>query len=241
MPPQLEVDEIHAKLGGVPVLRGVSLSVDPGETVALIGRNGAGKTTTFRAIMGKVSITEGAIRVRGDDLEGTATNERSRIGLGFAPEDRRLFTDLTVADNIRIALWGKHGKISDGEFESVRERVTSTFPQVEEFLDRPAGQLSGGQQKMAAIGRALAAEPNLLLLDEPFEGLAPSVREDLRRGIDRIEEMDVSILIADSNVHHATQAANRFYVIERGETITQIDSPDGVADDEEIQRIFGQV
>ncbi|CAI49807.1 ABC-type transport system ATP-binding protein (probable substrate branched-chain amino acids) [Natronomonas pharaonis DSM 2160] len=235
----LELSDVSVTIDSAPVLSGVSLRVDPGETVALVGRNGAGKTTTFRTVMGQTDMTDGSIRMSGTEIADMKSRERSRMGIGFAPEDRRLFTSLTVEDNLRMATWGGDS-IPESEFEERLDRILDIFPEMEEFLDRPAGQLSGGQQKMVTVGRALSSDPELVLVDEPFEGLAPSVREQFRNGLERIKDLDVSIVVAESNVRHAGEVADRAYVIERGEIITDTDitEEDPLEENEEVRRIF---
>ncbi|WP_435365706.1 ABC transporter ATP-binding protein [Haloarchaeobius sp. DYHT-AS-18] len=233
----LDVDDLQATLGNVPVLRGVSLTVDEGETVALVGRNGAGKTTTFRCIMGLVTPTGGTIRLRGEDVTTAPTHERPSRGVAIAPEDRRLFGHLSVRDNLQMAHWGA-GERSSYSFDEAVSQVTEIFPEMTEFLDRPAAQLSGGQQKMVAIGRTIASDPDLILLDEPFEGLAPAVREQLTKGIKRIQDLGVSIVIAESNIRYAEKTADEFFVVERGEMQARISSPENLLEHEEIKRIF---
>jgi branched-chain amino acid transport system ATP-binding protein len=233
----LEIDDIVVTIDRATVLDEVSLQVAPGETVALIGRNGAGKTTTFRTVMGQTSIRSGSVRVNGTDLTSLPSRARIQHGIGFAPEDRRLFTTLTVEDNIRMSTWGK-GDVSEDEFRKRRQQILETFPEMERFLDRPAGQLSGGQQKMVTVGRALASGPDIVLLDEPFEGLAPSVRERFRNGVERIKELGISIVVAESNVRHAGEIADRAYVIERGEIVAEVGNDETITDNTDIKRIF---
>jgi branched-chain amino acid transport system ATP-binding protein len=235
--PLLEIEDITVNIDKVTVLKEVSMTVQPGEAVALIGRNGAGKTTTFRTVMGQTSIQNGSIRVNGTDLTDQPSRERIRHGIGFAPEDRRLFTTLTVEDNLRMSSWGKGVTDEDG-FQNRLDRVLEIYPEMEDFLDRPAGQLSGGQQKMVTVGRALTSDPDVVLLDEPFEGLAPSVRERFRDGVERIKELGISIVVAESNVRHAGEIADRGYVIERGEIVTGIDRNSPIVENAEIKRIF---
>lgn len=235
----LHLDGIDVDIENVPVLRDVSLSVDTGQTVALMGRNGAGKTTTFRSIMGLEKVQDGRIVLGGEDITELPARKRSSHGLGFMPEDRRLFTNMTVRENLQISAWGAKGDVSRDEFDGIVDRAIETFPDMTDFIDRKAGRLSGGQQKMVAVSRALAADPSLLLLDEPFEGLAPVVRENFRAGIERIIDQGVSILLAESNIQHAQEVADQFYVIERGEIETEIDSPDAVASNQTVQQIFG--
>ncbi|WP_255193587.1 ABC transporter ATP-binding protein [Natronobeatus ordinarius] len=233
----LDVEGITVDIDGVPVLDDLSLSVDAGETVGLVGRNGAGKTTTFRSVMGQANIREGTVSMRGVDITDASPKARPGHGLGFAPEDRRLFTTLSVVDNLRMATWGKGG-IDEAGFQERVDLVQDIFPEMTEFMDRPAGNLSGGQQKMVTVGRALAADPDLILIDEPFEGLAPSVRERFREGIERIQEMDVSVLLAESNVRHAEEVAERFYVIERGEIVDSVSRDERLTEHPSVKRIF---
>jgi branched-chain amino acid transport system ATP-binding protein len=233
-----ELVDATVEINNAVVLDAVSLEIRSGETVALVGRNGAGKTTTFRTIMGQTSLREGTVHLGGEDVTELPSRERARRGISLAPEDRRLFTTLTVADNLRMATWGTEG-VSEAEFDERLDRLLEIFPEMEEFLDRPAGQLSGGQQKMVTVGRALASDPKIVLIDEPFEGLAPSVRQRFREGIERIERLDLSIVIAESNVRHAGEVADRAYVIERGEIVAEIETVDTpLEENPEVRRIF---
>lgn len=237
MAPLLELENVSAELGNVPVLRNVSLTLDSSETVGLLGRNGAGKTTTFRTIMGLVPVLDGHIHVQGDDITETKAEQRTGYGLSLAPEERRLFTNLSVQENLQLAVWGRNEPADDDTIDEVADLATTVFPEMEQFLDRPAGQLSGGQQKMVAISRALAADPELLLLDEPFEGLAPATRDNLIAGIDRIQDLGITILVAESNVRYASRVGDRFYVIERGEIETEIANEDPQTNDT-VKEIF---
>jgi branched-chain amino acid transport system ATP-binding protein len=233
-----ELVDATVEINNAVVLDAVSLEIRSGETVALVGRNGAGKTTTFRTIMGQTSLREGNVHLGGEDVTELPSRERARRGISLAPEDRRLFTTLTVADNLRMATWGTED-VSEAEFDERLDRLLEIFPEMEEFLDWPAGQLSGGQQKMVTVGRALASDPKLVLIDEPFEGLAPSVRQRFREGIERIEKLDLSIVIAESNVRHAGEVADRAYVIERGEIVAEIETVDTpLEENPEVRRIF---
>lgn len=235
----LELTNVTVEIDKATVLNDVSIQVHPGETVALIGRNGAGKTTIFRTVMGQTTLRDGTIHVAGEDITDLPSRKRAKRGISLAPEDRRLFTTLSVEDNLGMAAWGA-GEDSEIEFEERLDQILGVFPEMESFLDRPAGQLSGGQQKMVTVGRALAAKPEFVLIDEPFEGLAPSVRQQFREGIERIKELDISIVVAESNVRHAGEVADRAYVIERGEIVTEIDiTPDTpLEENPEVRRIF---
>lgn len=233
----LELENVNASIEGVTVLRDVDIEIAEGESVGIIGRNGAGKTSTFRSVMGLQTIDSGSVSFRGEDVTEVDTFERKRLGIGFAPEDRQLISKLTARENIEMSLWG-----ADEEFD-VDERIQSVldiFPVMEEFFDRKAGKLSGGQQQMVAVSRSLVASPDLVLLDEPFEGLAPSIRKDLRKSISTIqEEFGTTVFIAESQLNHIIGVVDRLYVIERGEILAQSDDPASVEEDEELMQIIG--
>lgn len=235
----LEIDDVEATIEDVTVLRGIDAVVDEAETVAIVGRNGAGKTSTFRSIMGLRDLDRGRITFRGEDITDLETHERKRLGIGFAPEDRQLISKLTARENIEMALWG-----SDDEAAiDIDERLSTMldiFPMMEDFFGRAAGKLSGGQQQMVAVSRALVSRPDLVLLDEPFEGLAPSIKKDLRQSIGVIrDEFGSSIFIAESQLSHVEGVADRLYVIERGEVIAETDDLSGIHQDEELMQIIG--
>lgn len=234
----LTLEGIRARIEGVPVLREVDLSVDTAESVAIVGRNGAGKTSTFRTVMGLRNLDQGTITFSGEDITDSSTPDRKRLGIGFAPEDRRLISKLTARENIEMALWGS----DDGaeiDFDERLEMMLDIFPMMNEFLDRGAGKLSGGQQQMVAVSRALVSKPDLVLLDEPFEGLAPSIRKDLRESISTTrDELGTSLFIAESQLSHVKGVVDRLYVIERGEIIAEIDDPAAVESNDELMRVI---
>lgn len=235
----LELDDITAAIEDVIVLRGVDVAVDDGETVAIVGRNGAGKTSTFRTVMGIRALDNGTVTFRDEDITDMETYKRKRLGIGFAPEDRQLISKLSARENIEMALWGSDNE-SAIDAEERLSMVLEVFPVMEEFLDRAGGKLSGGQQQMVAISRALVSQPDLVLLDEPFEGLAPSIKQDLRNGIETIRnELGASIFVAESQLNHVQDIADRLYVIERGEIIAETDDPDAIGEDEELMQIIG--
>jgi branched-chain amino acid transport system ATP-binding protein len=235
----LELEEILASIEGVTVLRDVDLDVEDGETVAIVGRNGAGKTSTFRTVMGLRDLERGTVTFRGEGITDMETHERKRLGIGFAPEDRQLISKLTARENIEMALWGSDDESSIDADERF-SMVLDVFPMMEEFFDRAAGKLSGGQQQMVAIARALISQPDLVLLDEPFEGLAPSIKQDLREGIGTIRnEFGASIFVAESQLNHVKDVADRLYVIERGEIIAETDDLTAVEENEELMQIIG--
>jgi ABC-type branched-subunit amino acid transport system ATPase component len=216
-PAVVELDRIDTYRGPAQVLRGVSLRVQEGEAVCLVGRNGAGKTTTIDSIMGLLPVRSGRVMLRGADVTRLAADERARRGIGYAPEDAGIFPDLTVAENFQIGLWHHRRRLpADGQTEA---RMFGLFPEVRAFIQRRGLHLSGGQKKMVAIARALALSPAVLLLDEPFEGLAPVVVSRFIEAVTQIKAMGVSLLIAESNLMNAMRVADRLYAIDRGEII----------------------
>ncbi|MFC6765184.1 ABC transporter ATP-binding protein [Natrinema soli] len=234
----LELDGVDASIEDITVLRDIDLAVDESETVGIIGRNGAGKTSTFRSVMGLQTVQQGSVSFRSEDITNAPTHERKRLGIGFAPEDRRLISKLTSRENIEMALWG--GDNDSIDFDDRLSVVLNIFPAMESFLDQPAGKLSGGQQQMVTVSRALVAEPELVLLDEPFEGLAPSIKQDLIESIPRIrEEFDAAVFVAESQINQIKDFVDRLYVIERGEIIAETDDAAAVTEDEELMQIIG--
>src|SRR5881275_1481906 len=218
----LELARVDTFRGPAQILRAVSLAVNDGEAVCLVGRNGAGKTTTIDSIMGLLPVRAGTVAFRGRDITRLPAHERALLGIGYAPEDAGIFPDLTVEENFQITSWlarpdaarGAAAPAGDGY-----ERVFSLFPEVREFLTRRGLHLSGGQKKMVAISRALTLSPAVLLLDEPFEGLAPVVVTRFIEAVRAIKALGVSVLIAESHVQNAGRIADRLYAIDRGEII----------------------
>jgi branched-chain amino acid transport system ATP-binding protein len=207
--PLLEVRGLETAYGDSQVLFGISISVQRGEVVALLGRNGAGKTTTLSSIMGLARPRAGSIRFDGAEIRGREPFEACRAGLGFVPENCRLFGGLTVAENFETAR-GRTGRWDLAE-------VLDLFPDVKTFLGQRAGSLSGGQQRMVAIARTLMGNPSLLLLDEPSEGLAPLVVEAILQRLKRLKETGTTVLISEQNLRFALELADRVSIIERGE------------------------
>lgn len=206
----LELERIDTRRGPAQILRGVSLAVADGEAVCLVGRNGAGKTTTIDSIMGLLPVRAGKVAFQGRDITRLPAYARARLGIGYAPEDSGIFPDLTVEENFQITAW--LGKAAPPE-------VFSVFPEIKAFLTRRGLHLSGGQKKMLAITRALTLQPAVLLLDEPFEGLAPVVVTRFIDAVRAIKALGVAILIAESHVQNAGRIADRLYAIDRGEII----------------------
>jgi len=208
----LEVKEIITAYGQSQVLHGVSLIVGQGEVVSLLGRNGVGKTTTFRSIMGLTPPRSGRIRLKGSDLAGKKPFEIARLGVGYVPDDRRIFADLTSEENLEIAR--RLAAKSRGPWTI--ENVYRIFPVLERLKASKGSTLSGGEQKMLAIGRALMKNPEIILLDEPSEGLAPLVIRNLAEVILEIQRSEVTILLADQNIKFCRKVAGRGYIMEKG-------------------------
>ena len=198
------------------ILRGVSLEVGAREVVCLVGRNGAGKTTTLRTIMGYLRPRAGTVELHGRPIHGLRTHEIAMLGLGWAPEDSGIFSDLTVAENIEIATWTR----PSGRPAAARiAQAYDVFPALRRYAARKGPEMSGGERKMLSIARALALDPEMLLLDEPFEGLSPAIIPAVSAGIAAITGLGRALLIAESNIHHVPEHTTRLYVIERGEII----------------------
>ena len=213
----LEVQRLNTFRGPAHVLRDLGLRVGDAETVCLVGRNGAGKTTTIDSIMGLLPIKSGTVTLDGRDITRLPAHERALSGIGYSPEDAGIFPDLTVAENFQIGQSVAKGARRAGE--GIDPRVFELFPEVRDFTSRRGLFLSGGQKKMVAIARALTLGPSILLLDEPFEGLAPVIVSRFIEAAKRIKAMGVSLLIAESNLMTASRVADRLYAIDRGEII----------------------
>jgi branched-chain amino acid transport system ATP-binding protein len=209
----LEVKEINTFYGTSHILFDVSLTVDLGEVVCLLGRNGAGKTTTMRSIMGLTPAKSGSVQFHGEDLRSRPPHYIARKGMGYVPDNRLIFPDLTVRENLEIAY--KVPKNFSGEPWTL-ERIYQLFPILAERLRQQGGTLSGGEQQMLTLGRTLMGNPDLLLLDEPVEGLAPLVVRDLGKQILKLKDMGQTILFSEQNVKFATMTAKRAYVIDKG-------------------------
>ncbi len=209
--PLLRVQDVYTAYGLSQVLFGVSLEVARGECVCLLGRNGVGKTTTMRSIMGLTPPTRGRVEWKGRDVTRRAPYEVAKLGIGFVPEDRRIFADLTVWENLDVAT--RRAPAAGG---FTLERVYELFPNLAELRDRQGGFLSGGEQQMLTIARTLMGNPELLLLDEPSEGLAPLVVEHLGEQISRLKREGLTILLAEQNVDFSLELADRVYVLEKG-------------------------
>jgi branched-chain amino acid transport system ATP-binding protein len=232
--PVLELDRIDTFRGAAHVLRAVSLRVGPAQAVCLVGRNGAGKTTTLESAIGLLAVRSGRVLVRGREVTRRPAHERARLGVGYAPEDAGIFPDLSVAENLQIGRWLAPG---GGDAGGLDERIVALFPELEGLMARRGLNLSGGQKKMVAIARAMALSPAVLLLDEPFEGLAPVVVTRFIEAARKIKAMGVSLLIAESNVTNAARVADRLYAIDRGEILFE-GEPRQALDNAEVMKIL---
>jgi branched-chain amino acid transport system ATP-binding protein len=209
----LDVNHLYTSYGLSQILFDVSLSVEAGECVSLLGRNGVGKTTTLRSIMGLTPPRQGQVLYKGQDITGKPAFRIAQMGLGFVPEDRRIFPDLTVRENLEVA---RKPPTSAHTTTWTAERVYELFPVLANLEHRKGGYLSGGEQQMLTIGRTLMGNPELLLLDEPSEGLAPLVVRDLELQVRRLKESGITILLCEQNAKFATALSDRAYILEKG-------------------------
>jgi len=233
----LELERLNTFRGPAHVLRNLSLAVGDRESVCLVGRNGAGKTTTIDSIMGLLPVRSGKILFKGKDVSRLPTHRRALAGIGYSPEDAGIFPDLTVAENFQISqsLAGAAGTKAPVGTDGIEERVLALFPEIRNFTRRRGLFLSGGQKKMVAIGRAMTLSPSILLLDEPFEGLAPVVVTRFIEAVEKIKALGISLLIAESNLMTASRVADRLYAIDRGEIIFE-GTPRRAFENEEVMK-----
>ena len=223
----LEVENLNAWYGRSHVLQGVALSVGKGEAVCMIGRNGAGKTTTLRSIMGLVARREGAIHFNGEDIIAEPTHRRFALGLAYVPEERRIVPGLTVQDNLRLGLVASANRSREAD---VIDRIAQTFPRLKERLGQAADTLSGGEQQMLAIARAMAADPKLIMLDEPSEGIMPVLVDEMFELFARMKEEGITLLLVEQNVERALRLADRAYVMDQGAIVHTGDAKALLAD-----------
>jgi branched-chain amino acid transport system ATP-binding protein len=228
----LEVEGIHTFYGLSHILFGVSLRVEAEEIVCLLGRNGAGKTTTMKSIMGLTPPRQGSIQFKGEKITGKEPYLLARKGIGYVPDDRRIFADLTVGENLEIAARKAEGTAGWDE-----ERVYELFPALKGIESRKGGCLSGGEQKMLAIARALMGNPELLLLDEPTEGLAPMLVRALEEQIKKLRETGLTVLLAEQNVRSALRLGDRGYIIDNGQIRYQ-GSIEELRENEEVRKKY---
>jgi branched-chain amino acid transport system ATP-binding protein len=232
----LEVEDLRAWYGAAQILFGLSFCVGRGEVVALMGRNGAGKSTTMKSVMSLVPQRRGAVRFLGEEIASRKPYEIARRGIGFVPEDRRIFSDLTVLENLDIGRQGARAQAAGGAAPGwSAEKVFATFPILAEMRERRAAQMSGGEQQILTVARTLMGNPLLVLLDEPSEGVAPIVVEQMADTILALKQEGLSVLLSEQNMHFAALVCDRVYVLEKG----QIEWEGAMADltgDEAAQR-----
>jgi branched-chain amino acid transport system ATP-binding protein len=214
-PPLVQVDDLHTYYGKSHILHGVSLTVAPGEVVGLLGRNGVGKSTTLKTIMGLVNPSRGSIQFNGQSIGGMAAHKLARLGIGYVPEDRRIFRLLTVMENLRTGL--DRSGVTDDKKKALLDKVFTFFPVLAERRDQAGGTLSGGEQQMLAIARAMMLEPKIILLDEPTEGLMPRMVSQIKNIIDILHKENVAILLVEQNVPLTLAASQRVYIMEKGQ------------------------
>ena len=208
----LEIEGLEAYYGRAHILQGVSFAMQPGEVLALMGRNGAGKSTTMKAIMGLVPPAAGRVTFAGEAVQGREPFQIARLGLGYVPEDRRIFTELTVMENLAVG----ERPPREGAPHWTPERLFALFPNLGRMRDRPGGAMSGGEQQMLTIARTLMGNPRLVLLDEPSEGLAPVIVEEMAKTILALKREGLTVLISEQNLHFAGNVADRAAIIEKG-------------------------
>ncbi len=229
----LELDDVHVFYGNIEAVKGISLTVEEGEIVTLIGGNGAGKTTTLKTISGVRRVAQGSIRFAGERIETLAPHQIVERGICQAPEGRRIFPRMSVRENLEMGAFARGRDDLTGDFE----RVMTLFPALKERFTQPGGTLSGGEQQMLAIGRALMSRPKLLLLDEPSMGLAPKLVERIFTIIREINGQGTPILLIEQNAHMALQTAHRGYVIETGEIVLQ-DRADALLGNDQVRKAY---
>jgi branched-chain amino acid transport system ATP-binding protein len=230
----LTVSGLQAWYGAAKILYDVDLNVERGEVVALMGRNGAGKSTTMKSIMGLIDKRQGQLRFMDRDISQHSTHEIASLGLGYVPEDRRIFTDLTVLENLEVGrqaarVWPQ----GDPAPHWTPEKLFKLFPNLGEMPDRPGGRMSGGEQQMLTVARSLMGNPYLILLDEPSEGIAPVIVEQMAHMIVSLKQQGVSILLSEQNLHFANLVCDRAYVLEKGQirfsgTMQELDANEAV-------------
>lgn len=229
----LEMKDVHTYYGTSHVLFGVSLDVDRGEVVCLMGRNGAGKSTTFRTVMGLTPPRAGTVLFQGKDVTRLKVHTKARLGIGYVPEDRQIFPELTVRENLEI---GRSSGIHRKDGWTI-DRIYGLFPVLEKYDRKPGGQLSGGEQQMLTIARTLMGNPELVLLDEPTEGLAPVIVIALKEMILRLKEMGTTILLSEQNVKFAVKVSDRVFIIDNG-AIRYNNDIKGFVEDERVQKRY---
>jgi branched-chain amino acid transport system ATP-binding protein len=229
----LSVEGLNSYYGRAHILFDVTLEVRRGEVVALLGRNGAGKSTTMRSIMGLVANRSGRVRFAGHDISGKQPHQIARLGLGYVPEDRRIFTDLTVMENLEVGRQPRR----EGAPHWTPERLFTLFPNLAEMRDRPGGRMSGGEQQMLTIARTLMGNPSAILLDEPSEGLAPRITEMMAHAIVGLKAEGQTVVLSEQNLHFAALVSDRAYVMEKGR-IRYEGAMAALREDEEVRSAY---
>jgi urea transport system ATP-binding protein len=222
----LNIQNLEAGYGGSTVLRNVSLRVEPGQVVCLMGRNGVGKTTLFKTIMGLLRPQSGTLTFNDKNVTRATPDQRARAGIGYVPQGREIFPQLTVEENLLLGLEAHKGRATDKKADRKEDKIPDTvfdlFPMLGKMLLRRGGNLSGGQQQQLAIGRALATQPSLLLLDEPMEGVQPSVVLEIEHAIEQIKKQrETAILLIEQSLAFATSIADYYYILDKGSVVAQ--------------------
>ena len=233
----VSVDNVHTYYGKSHILHGVSLHVGMGEVVGLLGRNGVGKSTTLKTIMGLARPNEGTVLLAGEPITGLPPHKLARLGIGYVPEDRRIFRLLTIMENLRTGL-DRRG-VTDGRKQELLDKVFAYFPVLAERRNQPGGTLSGGEQQMLAIARALMLEPKIILLDEPTEGLMPRMVSQISRIIDALHREGVAILLVEQNVPLTLETSQRVYFMEKGMVRHHCAAADITVNDPVVRRYLG--
>lgn len=234
----LEVKDIHSYYGKSHILQGVSMTLNEGELVCLLGRNGVGKSTTLKSIMGLVRPSEGSIRFHGRELIGKRPYEIARIGLGYVPEDRRIFRSLTVHENLLMGVKDAKGGVKNSAWTV--ERVYEKFPKLKERRGNQGGHLSGGEQQMLTVARTLMGNPRLILVDEPTEGLAPLIVRDVLEMLADVRSSGVTVLMVEQNFKASIKVADRFYIMGKGQMVFE-GNTEALLAAEEIRKNFLEV
>jgi len=235
--PLVLVEDVHTYYGKSHILHGVTLQVAPGEVVGLLGRNGVGKSTTLKTIMGLVQPSRGAVLLDGNAITGLPPHRLARLGIGYVPEDRRIFRLLTVMENLRTGL-DRQG-VTEDKRKALLDKAFSYFPRLAERRNQPGGTLSGGEQQMLAIARAMMLEPKIILLDEPTEGLMPRMVSQISNIIDVLHKEGVAILLVEQNVPLTLEASKRIYIMEKGAVRHHCAASDIKVDDPVIKQYLG--
>lgn len=225
----LIVDGVRAGYGSTPVLQDLSLSVETGSRLALLGRNGVGKTTLLRALIGEIPLSEGTVVLDGQDISRLPAHQRARRGLAYVPQGRQIFPGLSVLDNLRVAAYG----VRRTQWKDTLDTIFSEFPVLKEKASLPGAGLSGGQQQILALGRALMTRPSVLLLDEPSEGIQPSIVDQIARNVRRInEEQGVTVLIVEQNLEFAMKVADQASIMDKGRVVRSLPAVELMSDRE---------